>query len=458
MTSPNNKKRILIIEDDAIVGAVYRGLLSNRGYEAQLETTGRLGLDRMTDFKPDAVLLDLMLPESNGLEVLKEIRSLKDFSAIPVLVFTNAYVPTLLDSARTMGANYVFSKSTLTSRQLLEALSQCVPGAPDLNSSSTQSGNTTSLGRDATSAATDYTKTRIIHIPVTPTNQDAGDSAATEFLSKRRAKAPMVLGSKSTGNLSVGSSGVESQTQEIRAEFIKTVGPSVSQLRYALSELAKPGNDSGQGNLLVELHRQVRTFGSNAGFAGFRPPADLCSALELLVAELIEKPRMFNPSILRTMVNTLDVLNDLVIKRVEVDLLYDPSPSILVVDDEVLSRRAVTFALEKGRLKALECSDPKEALHATSRTHFDLIFLDVQMPTLNGFELCTQIRAQITNQRTPVIFVTSMSDFKSRVRSTISGATDLIAKPFLFFELTVKAVSTLLQVRSEKIDRRSAAA
>ena len=51
------------------------------------------------------------------------------------------------------------------------------------------------------------------------------------------------------------------------------------------------------------------------------------------------------------------------------------------------------------------------------------------------------------NQHTPVIFVTSMSDFKSRARSTMSGATDLIAKPFMFIELTVKAIAALLHNR-----------
>ena len=73
-------------------------------------------------------------------------------------------------------------------------------------------------------------------------------------------------------------------------------------------------------------------------------------------------------------------------------------------------------------------------------TAYDLVFLDVDMPGMNGFELCTKLRALARNKTTPVVFVTSLTDFESRANSTMSGGNDLIAKPFLFMELAVKAL------------------
>jgi DNA-binding response OmpR family regulator len=126
----------------------------------------------------------------------------------------------------------------------------------------------------------------------------------------------------------------------------------------------------------------------------------------------------------------------------------DPKPiSILVVDDEMLSRRAVTAALEKANLKPIGVSDPNFALTLVNDNQFDLVILDVDMPGMSGFDLCTKLRALPNYKSTPVIFVTSLSDFESRAKSSMSGGNDLIAKPFLFMELNVKALTYVLKSR-----------
>ena len=121
--------------------------------------------------------------------------------------------------------------------------------------------------------------------------------------------------------------------------------------------------------------------------------------------------------------------------------------SILVVDDEELSRRAVIHALEKAKLPSVSVEDPMIALRLLSENTYDLILLDVNMPGMNGFELCTKLRALPAHKETPVVFVTALSDFESRAKSTISGGNDLIAKPFLFMELAVKAMLYVLRGR-----------
>lgn len=67
------------------------------------------------------------------------------------------------------------------------------------------------------------------------------------------------------------------------------------------------------------------------------------------------------------------------------------------------------------------------------------------MPGMDGYELCKKIRATPLNAETPVIFVTGLTDFMAKAKSSLSGGSDLIGKPFLSTELAVKALSYLVK-------------
>jgi DNA-binding response OmpR family regulator len=122
------------------------------------------------------------------------------------------------------------------------------------------------------------------------------------------------------------------------------------------------------------------------------------------------------------------------------DELESPTSVVLVVDDEIISARAVTYALDKAKLKSVTIKDPAAAFELLARDRFDLIVLDVDMPGMSGYELCTRLRALPGHKHTPVVFVTGLNDLDSRANSTVSGGNDFITKPFLFIELAVKAL------------------
>jgi PleD family two-component response regulator len=119
------------------------------------------------------------------------------------------------------------------------------------------------------------------------------------------------------------------------------------------------------------------------------------------------------------------------------------------VDDEPISRKAVVRALSKAHLKAISLSSPAVAMALLEENSFDLVFLDIDMPDMNGFELCSNLRKLPGHAKTPVVFVTGLSDFDSRANSMISGGTDLIGKPFLPIELAVKALRYILSSHVE---------
>jgi two-component system phosphate regulon response regulator PhoB len=115
-------KKVIIVEDDAVAGFVYRTNLTKEGYDVEVAADGEAGLARIEATCPDAVLLDLMLPKMSGVEVLKKMRAQPYLSKIPVMVFTNAFVPAMINDAMQAGATKVFNKSEVTPNILVEAL------------------------------------------------------------------------------------------------------------------------------------------------------------------------------------------------------------------------------------------------------------------------------------------------------------------------------------------------
>jgi len=120
-------QRILIIDDDAVTAAIYRALLEKRGYLVEVSSNGASGFQRVIESRPDGLLLDLMLPDNNGLQLLKSLRDLGYLDNVPVIVYTNAYVPQMVQPAHEAGATCVLDKSILTPLRLLEAFRDSLP-------------------------------------------------------------------------------------------------------------------------------------------------------------------------------------------------------------------------------------------------------------------------------------------------------------------------------------------
>jgi CheY-like chemotaxis protein len=178
-----------------------------------------------------------------------------------------------------------------------------------------------------------------------------------------------------------------------------------------------------------------------------RPAFQLGSAVQGLFKKLQEKPAHIGTSTLDTADVALQVMGELCVDGVNPRLADAPAINILVVDDEPLARRAMVVALQTAFLKPESADSGEAALALASEKSFDVIFLDVQMPGMDGFQTCSKIRETGLNRGTPVIFVTGHKDFKSRMASARCGGSDFVVKPFLFVELTVKALTFTLRNR-----------
>ncbi len=117
------------------------------------------------------------------------------------------------------------------------------------------------------------------------------------------------------------------------------------------------------------------------------------------------------------------------------------SKILLLEDDEVLSETLVEL-LEGEGFKVTHVTDGEMALDSTFVKTFDLFLFDVNVPFLDGFELLKSLRE--TEDRTPTIFITSLSDIASLSKGFDVGADDYIKKPFDFDELVVR-INALLK-------------
>lgn len=105
-------------------------------------------------------------------------------------------------------------------------------------------------------------------------------------------------------------------------------------------------------------------------------------------------------------------------------------PTVLVVDDEPFICRSLSFVLRKGNYNVVEARNGEEALAAIRLHKPDLVFMDVMMPKISGFEVCTQVRADPELAATRIILLTAKGQDSDREVGKQAGADDYMTKPF----------------------------
>ena len=107
-----------------------------------------------------------------------------------------------------------------------------------------------------------------------------------------------------------------------------------------------------------------------------------------------------------------------------------PQQTVLVVDDEPFICRSLSFVLRKGNYHVVEARNGEEALAAVREHKPDLVFMDVMMPKLNGFDVCAAIKQDPELRSTRVILLTAKGQDSDREVGTRAGADAYMTKPF----------------------------
>lgn len=125
-------------------------------------------------------------------------------------------------------------------------------------------------------------------------------------------------------------------------------------------------------------------------------------------------------------------------------------PAILIVDDEQKMREFVALFLRSSRYTVFEAADGRTALNILSKEAIDLIVLDIMLPDISGFDLCSQIRVKSS---VPIIFLTALADEEYQMIGYRVEGDDYITKPFNASILLAK-IQRILQ-RCAPSDARS---
>ena len=122
--------------------------------------------------------------------------------------------------------------------------------------------------------------------------------------------------------------------------------------------------------------------------------------------------------------------------------------TILVVDDEAPIVDLVRFTLEDADVRVVEASDGAEALVLARRIKPDLVLLDVHMPSLDGLEVCQQLRREPDFARTPIVMLTAAGQQADRSSGLSAGADEYLTKPFSPLALLALVEAFLPETRS----------
>lgn len=210
-------------------------------------------------------------------------------------------------------------------------------------------------------------------------------------------------------------------------------------------------------HLLLDLIQTAERIRDGAKLPHLRPVLLLITALHGLLKQLSIKSAKVTSSELRTAAGAIDLLDLMCNRAFRPDLATEPRIRLLVVDDEPFTRGALSSALKKTFHEPDLAPDGKIALSLVEKHRYDLILLDVEMPGLDGFEVCLRIHDTAENFTTPVVFVTGHCDFDARTNSARVGAHELIGKPFGAFEIMLKALTLVLKNRLAIDDQKAAA-
>jgi len=118
--------KIAIIEDDQVISQMYRMKFEADGFDVQLANNGKHGVELVEAFSPDIILLDLQMPEMNGVEALEIIRQNEWGKNIPVIILTNLGEEEAPKKLRSLGIHSYIVKANLTPRQVAQRVREAL--------------------------------------------------------------------------------------------------------------------------------------------------------------------------------------------------------------------------------------------------------------------------------------------------------------------------------------------
>ena len=122
--------KVLVVDDDPLSSDLFSAILKHFGYETRSACSGDSALQHLGEARPDLVILDIMMPGMNGVEVLRRIRSDARTADLPVIMYSALNDESWRDKARLAGATDFWVKGDFDFGELEEKMRSYMPAAP----------------------------------------------------------------------------------------------------------------------------------------------------------------------------------------------------------------------------------------------------------------------------------------------------------------------------------------
>ena len=124
--SENMKKKILIVDDDAMISDMYLMKFTEAGFDAITASDGKTALEKIESEKPDAVLLDIVMPQRDGFDVLKEIGKKGILGQTKIILLSNVGQREDIEKGLSLGASEYIIKANFTPSEVLEKVKKII--------------------------------------------------------------------------------------------------------------------------------------------------------------------------------------------------------------------------------------------------------------------------------------------------------------------------------------------
>ena len=368
LPKPDFTNKVLVIEDDYATSKLLSNYLNKWGYEPTIVNSAEQTLKILNKEQFLAILMDIVLPDTNGLELLQKIRQVKNAKSTPVIICS---VEAEEQKAFLMGAVEYFVKP-INYKYLIEVLTNY------------------RLRKDSSILVVD-------------------DDVPTLNLIKEAIER-------------IGFKAIAFSDSTKVLDFVRNM-----HLDLAIIDLDMPEVD---GVELIGSLKSTEQFKNLPIiiYTGKKDFDDDVQRLDGLFESLLQK----NSTSLDGLQNVINEMINRYEEPAKPEEIIEKKDAvkILLVEDYKHSQIIVTRLLKKNDFESIVVvENGQEALDAVRQQHYDLILMDMQMPVMNGFEATRRIRELKEYKETPIVALTAFAMKGDREKCLDAGATDYIPKP-----------------------------